>query len=77
MIKLKNILKLGEKIEMDCFIEGDEKDYFKLVINTQTFEILSCSRDGIKLYVGHVRYYIKKLIESGKEIPKTATVMWC
>ena len=60
MVTMKNIREEENKIWIDCYKEGVESEYFSLIIDAQTYEVVSCSLERPSIYA---RQAIPKIIE--------------
>lgn len=77
MVTRKNIREEDNKIWMDCFKENVESEYFALVIDAKTYEVLSCSLEKPSIYVRQAIYKIMELHRKNEALPKEACSVWC
>ena len=77
MVTMKNIRIKDNQILMDCYKEGKEEGYFSLVINAQTYEIISSSLGRPSIYSRQVVSKIAELHRSNHILPTEARSVWC
>ena len=77
MVTMKNIRMKDNQIWLDCYKEGLEEGYFSLVINAQTYEIISSSLDRPSIYSRQVVLKIVELLSINSVLPTEAKSVWC
>ena len=77
MVTMKNIRIKDNQILMDCYKEGKEEGYFSLVINAQTYEIISSSLGRPSIYSRQVVSKIAELHRNNHILPTEARSVWC
>lgn len=77
MVTMKNIRVVENQILMDCYKEGKEEGYFSLVIDSRTYEIVSCSLERPSIYARQAAWKIAELCGQSAELPAEAKVVWC
>ena len=77
MVTMKNIRLINNQIIVDCYKEGREEGYFSLVINAQTYEIISSSLNRPSIYSRQVVSKIIELHGSNNPLPTEAKAVWC
>lgn len=76
MIKIENIILEDGKVSMVVYIEGNRENFFTMVLDAKTGDIVDISRDDTVVFPAHAKQYIMKLLRHGEELPESATVMW-
>ena len=76
MVTIKNILVSDGSISADCYKEGQEEDYFSLVIDANTFDIRKCSLNFPSIYAGQAAAKLEQLSKPGP-LPQEAISVWC
>ena len=77
MVTMKNIRIVEHQILMDCYKEGKEEGYFSLVVDSRTYEIVSCSLDRPSIYARQAAAKIAELCKGNEELPAEAKSVWC
>ena len=76
MVKMENILLVGNLLSMDCYKEGNLNDGFHIVIDVNTFEVISTTLNRPSIYSRQAVAKIRQLFQEGK-LPTEATSVWC
>lgn len=77
MVTMKNIRLVDNQIWMDCYKEGKEEGYFSLVVDSRTYEIVSCSLERPSIYARQAVAKIAELNNAGSGLPTEAKSVWC
>ena len=77
MVTMKNIRMVDNQIWMDCYKEGKEEGYFSLVVDSRTYEIVSCSLERPSIYARQAATKIAELGSKSQRLPAEAKSVWC
>lgn len=77
MVTMKNIREENIRILVDCYKEGIESEYFTLVLDSQTYEVISCSLEKPSIYTRQAVCKIIELHRQQKHLPTEACSVWC
>lgn len=76
MVKIKNISLNDGLISMDCYKEGNLDDYFHLVIDAESFDVVSTTLNQPSIYLSQAVAKIMSLAQQGP-LPSEAVSVWC
>lgn len=76
MVKMKNITLIDGKISMDCYKEGDSENHFHLIVDANTFEVISTTLSRPSIYSRQAVQKIMALFKEGT-LPEEAISVWC
>lgn len=77
MVTMKNIRIVENQILLDCYKEGKEERYFSLVVDSRTYEIVSCSLERPSIYARQAAAKIAELCGENTKLPVEAMSVWC
>ena len=75
MVSMDNIHYDGNRIVMFCYPEGNIDAKTELVLDANTYEVVSPEKTNT--YLAMARFKIMTLLKEGKTLPEKETSVWC